>query len=775
MRTSAGTSAQIFWSDALAFTEERSARLPLKSSPDFQRLYFPLPADGVSWLRFHPMDAPGEAWIKDMQLLDATGKPLAPVSLDDLRPAKAIASITREGDATRIQTIPAGDDPAVDLPFSCFDDRSGWRRLSMVTTVSAGLVSAAIIGLLVACVVVIGRAAFAAGDALPSEYAKRRTFPALWLAVLFLVAFTAKLQFMDQYSVMVPFWDQWDAEAGNVLIPFNQCSLTWRAMFNPHNEHRVFFTRLYALDIVLANGQWDPRLEQVLNAAMHAGAAVLLATMFWLASNRRRLDLIVVVCAVTFAIPFAWENTLFGFQSPFYFLVLFSILALWLTTWYPTGSFGWFLGWVCAAGGLFTAASGVLIPVAILSIVALRIANDPRGWRESIVNVAVAGAILAVGAAIASPPLADHGPLRPQSVAEFGLALSRSLGWPWIDRPALLLIMWLPLVILLLRVVLLRGKTTALERFAIGLAAWVALHAGALAFGRGAGGAPPASRYMDFLSLGFAANAMALVATLDWGEAGTPTRQLRWVPVAAWLVLAGAGVLRLMDRTVVDLTPWKQYFSAHVANVHRLTLTGDVAGFVSKPPLVGVPYPDPNRIVQLVQDPYVRRILPTSLRTPLRMEPQTVTGDAFVPEGFYAIIPRDPLLRSWGSLSAVGNPAKGRFESQPMTCRAGYLKFEVAGYVGQSNQRLALKDLSSGRELPVKVSHVPRERWVDAFVRCPGRFAIVAVDDDAATWFAFREPVEMGPGSRVAELLITSSSGLLIAALLLAFLAARLT
>jgi hypothetical protein len=574
----------------------------------------------------------------------------------------------------------------------------------------------------------------------------------------------------------VPFWDQWDAEAGVVLVPFNHGSLSWRAMFTPHNEHRVFFTRLYALDVVLANGQWDPRLQQVCNAILDSLIAVLVATVFWLASNRRYLDLIVLVCAITFALPFAWENWIFAFQSPFYFLVLFSILALWLTTTYRAGSIGWFLGWLWAVSGLFTAASGVLIPVAILSIVALKFANDPRDWRDSAWNVAAAAPILILGAAIASPPLPHHAPLKAHSVAEFGLALSRGLGWPWVDRPELLLLMWLPLTMLVLTALLRRGKTTVLERFAVGLAVWVVLHAGATAYGRGAGGAAPATRYMDFLSLGVVANAMALVAAIDRGGARTMKRSLGWVSLAAWLVLAGGGILRLVDRTFTEVDAWKPFFSAHVANVHRLVVSGNVPEFVSKPPLAELPYPDPNRLAQLLQDPYIRRVLPSSVRAPLRVEPRPVAGDPFVPDGFYPILPRDPLQHSWGSYSAVGNPARGRFESQPLACPGGFLKFQLAGYVGQSNQRLGVKDLSSARELAVRVTQIPREQWLDAFVRCPGdRFQIVADDEDPATWFAFREPVEVGPGSRIAESLIARSSGLLFAAALLAFFAARLT
>ena len=722
------------------------------------------------------MDAPGEAVVTEMRLLGAGGKLLASFSLEDLRPALQIASITRDGATARIQTTPGGDDPALHIPMGCIDGGLGWRRVTMVTTAGAVLVSAAIIALLIASVVVIGRTALEAepGDEPAADSARRRRLSALWLAVLFLVVFTAKLQFMNQHPVKVPFWDQWDAEAGAVLIPFSECGLSWRAMFRPHNEHRVFFTRLLALDLVLANGQWDPRLQQVVNAAMHSGIAVLVATMFWLAGRRQRLDFIVFVCAITFALPFAWENTLFGFQSPFYILVLFSVLALWLVTTCRPWSPGWFFGWVCAASGLFTAASGVLIPVAILSIVALKVANEPRRWRESIATVAVGASILAFGAAIASPPLPHHAPLKAHSLTEFAIALGRALGWPWIDHPELVVIMWLPLGILLLMAGLRRGKTTALEQFAIGLGVWVALHAAALAYGRGAGGAAPATRYMDFLSLGVVANVMALLATLD--RTGARTRQLKWVPLVAWLALAGGGVLRLVERNAADLDPWNQYFAAHVANIHRLIVSGDVAAFVSKPPLIEVPYPGSQRLADFLAEPYIRRILPASVRGSLRVEAQTVTGNAFVPEGFYAIIPRDPLQRSWGSLSGVGNPAKGRFESEPLTCRGGFLKFELAGYVGQTNQRLALKDLSSARELAVRASYLPRERWVDAFVRCPdGPFEIVAVDDDPATWFAFREPVEMGPGSLLAESLITSSSGLLGAALLLAFVVARLT
>ena len=648
-----------------------------------------------------------------------------------------------------------------------------------MTTAGATLVSLAIVTLLIASVVVIGRAAFEVGPGndVASEFTARRGPAALWLTVLFLVVFAAKLHFLHQYPVKVPFWDQWDAEAGAVLIPFNECSLSWRAMFTPHNEHRVFFTRLYALDVVLANGQWDPRVQQVCNAALHSFTAVLLAMIFWLASNRRHLDLIVLVCALTFALPFAWQNTILAFQSPFYFLVLFSILALWLTTRSRPGSIGWLLGWVWAASALFTAASGVLVPVAILSIAALRFANDPRGWRESLANVAAAAPILALGAAAASPPLPAHAPLKAHSVTEFGVALGRNLGWPWIDRPETLGLMWLPLGIVMLKMVFRRGKTTALERFAIGLGVWVVLHAGALAYGRGAGGARPETRYMDFLSMGVVANSMALVAMLDGGRADAMRRRLVWVPVVAWLVLAGGGAVRLADRAFDELDAWKPFFSAHVTNVHRLVVTGDVAGFVAKPPLAEVPYPDPNRLAQLLQDPYIRRVLPFSVRgAAAGRSPRDHRGCLRARR-----VLRHPSARPAAAFLGIALPGRQSRQGpvrKPASClrrrlpevRAGRLCGSVESASGPDEPVVGRRGSRSGR-----VTFPGNDGLTRSCAARADRFQIVATDEDPATWFAFREPLEMPMGSALVESLIASSSVLLFAALLLAFFTARLT
>jgi hypothetical protein len=781
MRASAGTSAQLFWAADLRFVEERSIRIPLQpGSEGFQRLRFPLPPDGIRWLRFDPTDAPAEILIGRMRLFDSNHQLLATFDPQTFRPANQIASMTQQEAGTKVTTTPGAADPFLLLSFGRLDRLSLWDTLWLVTPIALLIVSIIAIALVASSVVIIGFAAFRTGQAAtpPDIRAASWRLSALWITVLFLLVFSAKLLLMRESPVTVPFWDQWDGEAAILFVPYQQESLAWRTMFDFHNEHRVFFTRLLALDLLALNSEWDPRLEQVANAGIHSLIAVLVAVMFWVAGERRRLDLLVFVCALTFALPFSWENTLIGFQSAFYFLLLFSLLALWLTTRHRVATGAWWVGWACALCGLVTAASGVLIPLAIAGVVALKALDNRREWRDSLINAGIASCIFALGLWVASPPLAYHASLKAKTAADFVATLGHDLAWPWIDIPLLGILVWLPIAGMLAAVVLRRGRTTEFERLIVGLSIWVVLQSAAIAYGRGAGGALPATRYLDFLSLGFVANTMALLAVVDRARGSRAATRVALAVLVSWLVVGAVGVDRLTDQSLTNLNLWRQFFSAHAANVRRFVVTDEVAEFKAKRPLVDLPYPSQERLAALLQDPDVRRFLPASIREPIRVQPRLITNAAFVPEALDTGIPRDPLVRGWWSLSDEGRRAQGRFESAPAgPCRAGgHLAFQVSGYLGWKGQYLAVKDLRTGLERAVRPSRVAEESWVEARVPCPeGPFAIVAIDATPDSWFGFREPVEYGWASPLVESLIGRSRALLLAGLALAVLAVRWT
>ena len=776
MRVSAGSTAQVYRSDDAQFVEARSTRLPVHPGGDgFERLRFPLAASPVRWLRFDPTDAPGEIRIARIHLLGAADEVIAAIDPRNFRPANQIAAVIREGELTRIVTTPDGTDPFLILLLGQPARGEGWSTVAAVTPVSLMAASILVLALLAACLVEIGSVAFVheqAGAAPPASHASRGSAAVILLS-LFLIVFSAKLVTMKDSPAVTPFWDQWDGEAAALFVPFSESTLSWKTMVALHNEHRIFFTRLLALDLLQINGQWDPRLQTVTNAAIHSLTAVLLTVMLWVSGRRRHLELLAIVCGLVFVPPFAWENVLLGFQNAFYFVLLFSILALWLTTSSAVNRLAWWLGWTCAVCALFTAATGAIVPVAILGVVALKWMTDIRDWRPAAANAIAAAVVLAVGFAVASPPLPHHEHLKARTMVEFMGALGQNLAWPWIDQPAMWAFMWLPMVALLGRAAVARFQTTEQERLLAGLAAWVVIGAGALAYGRGAGAGPPASRYMDFLSIGFIANAIALLSFVDRTRAGTRVRRLVMALLFAWVSVATVGVDRLVGNLSVLLGAWRPFFSAHAANTRQFVLTGDPAALLSKRGPAEIPYPDANQLVQLLQRPSIRAILPAAVRQPLRIEPRSVTSQGFVVGGpFAGGIPQDPLQIAWWSLSGEGRRAKGRFESEPLQCQTrGLLRIEVSGYLGWEHQYLALRDLESRRDVPIQPSQVARESWTDVVVSCPpGRFTIVAIDDSPESWFGFREPVEIAALSTAAEFVIKSSREMLIAFLAMAAL-----
>ena len=103
-----------------------------------------------------------------------------------------------------------------------------------------------------------------------------RAFTAAFAACLFSLIVTAKWATFDRFGSPMPDWDQWDAEAVELFIPWYGSDQFLTHLFNPHNEHRVVLTKLQNLTLGLLNGQWDSRLEAVTNALLHAAVAVAL-------------------------------------------------------------------------------------------------------------------------------------------------------------------------------------------------------------------------------------------------------------------------------------------------------------------------------------------------------------------------------------------------------------------------------------------------------------------------------------------------------------------
>jgi hypothetical protein len=528
------------------------------------------------------------------------------------------------------------------------------------------------------------------------------------------------------------------------------------------------------------NGQWDPQVQQVVNAVMHAATGVVVAGMFWIAAGRKRIDLIALVVGVVFTLPFSWENTLAGFQSAFYFLLLFTMLALWLTMRHPAGSTRWLLGWMFALGALFTSAGGVITPVALLVSPAVNVIVKRQSWRAFALSLAAATAVIAVGIATAAPPIPHHAPYRAGTLGALATALARNTAWPWIDTPVLSVLMWLPLLAMVALALRHWRTVTEFERLTCAVAAWTVLQALALAYSRGVGGQAPASRYMDILSFGFVANAMALLAIHERCAPRPRVGRIAMGIVLAWLAFVLVGVEGMTaDALRIGAATRRAWMAAYGQNVREFLHTDDVPAFAAKSFPFQVPFSNPLLLANAwLRHPYVRGILPSDIREPVRILSDAEGGGAFVTGGTFPSTPSDPGRPSLGSFTSLGNPSVGRFESRALApCTGGaFLKFQIAGYLGEPRLSLAVREVASGRQRDVGLPRLAMERWIDASVSCPtAPYTIVAEDLRPDYWFAFREPVEAGWMSVVTDELVSRSLGLLLISLAAACLALRLT
>ncbi|MBU4198615.1 MAG: hypothetical protein KKG09_00320 [Verrucomicrobia bacterium] len=591
-----------------------------------------------------------------------------------------------------------------------------------------------------------------------------------YCVALFLVVFGGRLWLIDRCASDVPSWDQWDGIGGTLFLPYAGHTLTAADFVKPHNEHRILFTRLLSLGLMLANHQWDNRLETVANSGLFALTAVLL---FWMilqwGPRGISVPLGFPLIALAFSLPFSWENTLFGFQSQFYFLILFSIIALALWVMNPPGSRRWLAGWGFALLSIFTTASGVLAACAVLAFSVLEGARPPRRWKAASLSVGAAAVIIVTGWLL-NVSLERHEALRAHSILQLIVAFGQNLSWPnmiWprLDYPWLAFLNWLPALLLAWSYWRAEGPYPKLEKLTLVLGLWVVLQSAVMAYARGG----PSWRYMDVMSLGMVVNGISIGLLL----VRRPWPRLAGVLAAAfvgWVILGGAGLLTLTRHVIREEIPRKMLLAdVQRENLRAFLATGDGRCLTAKSSEeISFPSTGAWALICLLRDPFIRDILPAGIRRPLSIAPQSSYGHAFVRNGVDPSVSVADYETVWGSYSGRGPAAEGAWVSQPLSSRFPFLRFELAGFLGKDYLVMKLTGLSSQRDIGLHPDGAAGSSWTPLLVRAPaGLFAIEAIDDHAQRWFAFKEPTEVGLLSWLAIRLAQRGSGLLAVGLLL--------
>lgn len=437
---------------------------------------------------------------------------------------------------------------------------------------------------------------------LNADFLSGRMATCLALAAL---VFACRAWLISVWGSPVPFWDQWGAE-GTLYHAWLSGTLHWRDLVAAHNEHRIALTRLADLALLIVCGGWNPWAQLVLNAALHAATAGIVAAIFWPAVPPGPRVVFVGGLAVLFTSTAGWQNALWGFQSQVYFTNLFAVTAfVGLSTCTPLRP-RWWLAPASLILALFSNAGGLLAV-----IVALGLAWPQEHTRRAWISWSAVATVLAIGALLRlTAP--HHAALHARTFEQFLSVFARGLSWPHVNSPWAWLIMQLPLVCLCVsqRHCSRPVALTATDRLAMALAAFAILQAAAVGYTRAAGLPEfrPLSRYQDPLILGAAAQLYAAVRLAT--SHGLPARLM----LVGWSALAFAGLISLTATNFSLHLPYKRAQDAEsLEQIQTYLRTSNPNAFAGGTSFSG-PDSNPAEVIRMLDDPVLRPVWPREFR-----------------------------------------------------------------------------------------------------------------------------------------------------------------
>ena len=341
-----------------------------------------------------------------------------------------------------------------------------------------------------------------------------------------LVVIGAKCWMIAGYGNPTPFWDQWDAEAAGLYPNFLGGTLHFSDLIAPHNEHRILMTRLWSLPLLGLEGYWDPILQMLANALLLGLFVALLVIVLRPILDRRSWIGFAIVVTAVFAFPFGWENTLSGFHSQWYFMLLFSIGGLAAIVDAAAFTVRWWLAMLLMVASYFSMSGGLLSAAAAFAVCLMQVVVLRRTGLRELLALAILAA-LTVAMLRATPMTAELAQFMAHSTQQFLRAVLAITAWPVARNPISALILCAILIhapawLTSLAVISKRLPLTDHGWLLVALTGWLAMQTIAVAYGRAIN--PLSARYLDIYEIALPLNFACLLRFLaDAERAGTTT------------------------------------------------------------------------------------------------------------------------------------------------------------------------------------------------------------------------------------------------------------
>lgn len=559
-----------------------------------------------------------------------------------------------------------------------------------------------------------------------------------WLMAIGLVLLVvgAKLWLVDAAGTSVPYRDQIDAEGESILRPWAEGRLEWSAFLQPHNEHRVVFTKALSWLGVTVNQQWDVYPQLCINALLHAG--LLLLMLKWLSGYIEgwRYVALAALAVLMWVLPLDWENTLGGFQSQVYLVLGLSFLQIWGVLRTDRQNSAWWGGHLCGLLALGAMASGVLSSIAVVTVLTAKAIRRREVNSLGLKSIGIS-AVWIVIALFSRVSVEGHRGLAAGSLGDFLSSLTQAASWPLNGLLPWSLVAAVPAIWLAVSI-LRKRESTAAETVFLGMGVWLLLTLLATAWLRGHG-SPLISRYLTTYYLLVGIQGLALV----WNS----SRAWQHLLFAIWtgsmiagLVLAAGTAL---NHRLPDIAERAQ---SSESIIRQYLATGDGSVLTEAEP-GDLPYPSGEVLVERWKHESIRSLMPAAVRRPILPPPAAHSEQSELPPPPYPVIASSPLggqTESW----------VWRSQRQPDSALP-VLRFRFSGGLGDPEAALRLRIVTDEEDVTIIPDGPARQRWKTInVIRPTGEWWIEIEDSDTVDRLAITAPVELGWMSWGAEKLI---------------------
>jgi hypothetical protein len=441
------------------------------------------------------------------------------------------------------------------------------------------------------------------------------------------ILFGVKLALISNYANATPFWDQWDAEAYFLYKPYLDGTIRIIDLFGLHNEHRILTTRLLALGLLELNQLWNPLLQMVINAGLHVLAICLCVSLMVKVIGDKYLKILLIFSIIIFSIPYGWENTLAGFQSQFYFVLLFSMLCIWLIIDNEPLSIYWWLGFICGVLAFLSFASGIIAVAAAASICILQWMLNARKTKKHVIAITILITLICVGVWL-TPSIPGHAVYKAASVAQFLDALFGIFSWPM--RPGFFKACYLQLPAIVFTGILIFQRPPATDKrwYLLALVAWMFGQAMSIAYGRALSYA--SSRYLDLFAIGILVNFACILSILQ--NAVIKNLMIKNVFFVTWLMVVFLTMGKSTYSNIAEQLELKHANSLMQEESIKKYLTSNEISHLQNKPLEHIPYPNAERLSLILQSKNIQNILPNNIKNQNNIATQLTNGrlDFFV-------------------------------------------------------------------------------------------------------------------------------------------------